>query len=190
MDIYPLELREQQFRRKLRGYDPDEVHGYLEGLAGRLEKLLGEKTELEARLEVLQKNVESYRDIEVGLRDTLMEARRIREEAIAGARKEAELTLREAEVEARKIVARAEERLERIQAHLQEMVSRKRRFLAQYKELLQRELSLLEFHEQEDEEVPVEQAGFAPASEASAGSEEGRGNGLESGGDVGGEGEG
>jgi cell division initiation protein len=190
VDIYPLELREQQFRRKVRGFDPEEVKGYLEGLAERLEKLLTERAELRARAEELQKKVESYRDIEVGLRDTLMEAKKIREESIGGARREAELTLREAEVEARKIVARAEERLERLQSHLSEMVSRKRRFLAQYKELLQRELHLLEFHEQEDETLPLEQGGVFPEGEGEAGGDEGRGDGVEGGEDTGPEGEG
>jgi cell division initiation protein len=183
MDIYPLELREQQFRRKVRGFDPEEVKGYLEGLAERLEKVLTERAELRTRVEELQKKVESYRDIEVGLRDTLMEAKRIREESIGGARREAELTLREAEVEARKIVARAEERLERLQSHLSEMVSRKRRFLAQYKELLQRELHLLEFHEQEDETLPVEQGAVIPEGQSETRGDEGRGDGVEGGND-------
>jgi cell division initiation protein len=176
VDIYPLELREQQFRKTLRGYDPEEVKGYLEGLAARLEKVLTERAELQARLDELQKKVESYRDIEVGLRDTLMEARKIREEAIGGARKEAELTLREAEVEARKVVARAEERLERLQSHLNELTSRKRRFLAQYKELLHRELRLLEFHEQEDEGSPGEGADLVPPGEGVPESEDGQGD--------------
>ena len=39
MKISPIEIRQQEFTKKMRGYDPDEVQNFLESLAEELDKL-------------------------------------------------------------------------------------------------------------------------------------------------------
>ena len=77
MKVTPLDLRQAQFRSKLRGFDPDEVTPFLADAAYELEQALKEIDRL--RQEAARKEVvlEEFRERENALRNTLLTAQRL-----------------------------------------------------------------------------------------------------------------
>ncbi|HEX9252217.1 MAG TPA: DivIVA domain-containing protein, partial [Ignavibacteriaceae bacterium] len=74
MKISPIEIRQQEFTKKMRGYDPDEVQNFLESLAEELDKLNNENESLKIEFESLTEQINEYKKIEKNLQDTLLSA--------------------------------------------------------------------------------------------------------------------
>ena len=71
MKLTPLEIKKQEFRKVMRGFDPDEVITFLEMVAADYEDMqrdLNAKRENEA---VIKKELENYQHVEKTLRSTL-----------------------------------------------------------------------------------------------------------------------
>ena len=67
MKISPIEIRQQEFSKKMRGYDPDEVQNFLESLAEELDKLNTENESLKSEAESLTEQINEYKKIEQNL---------------------------------------------------------------------------------------------------------------------------
>ena len=77
MKLTPLDLRKQQFKKVFRGYDPDEVRGFVEKLAQDWEEVLEEKRRAEERVDQIEDKLRHYEKVELALQ----EARRRRKRA-------------------------------------------------------------------------------------------------------------
>jgi len=64
MKISPIEIRQQEFTKKMRGYDPDEVQNFLESLAEELEKFIVENESLKSEIDSLTEQNNEYKKIE------------------------------------------------------------------------------------------------------------------------------
>lgn len=98
MKITPLEIRQKQFEKKLRGYDKDEVNAFLLTLSQEWEKVMDETKELKIKLDASQKEVEKLREVESSLFKTLKTAEDTGANMIDQANKAAELHLKEAHI--------------------------------------------------------------------------------------------
>ncbi len=58
MPITPLEIRKQEFRKSLRGYDPHEVRSFLEMVSTELENLLRENAGLSEKVKDMDAKIE------------------------------------------------------------------------------------------------------------------------------------
>src|SRR5512146_277388 len=105
IDLTPLEVRKKKgdFRRALRGYEPELVDDFLDMVADRLEELVRDNLALNERVARLEERVTDYREREKALTEALVSAQEFREEQLNHASREAELRLREAESEAQRI---------------------------------------------------------------------------------------
>ncbi len=74
MKISPTEIRQQEFTKKMRGYDPDEVQNFLESLAEEFDKLNVENESLKTEVQSLSEQVNEFKKIEKNLQDTLLNA--------------------------------------------------------------------------------------------------------------------
>ena len=74
MKISPLEIRQQEFTKKMRGFDPDEVQNFLESLADEVQKINEENESLKSEVEALTEQINEYKKIEKNLQDTLLKA--------------------------------------------------------------------------------------------------------------------
>ena len=101
MRITPLDIYQQEFKRVLRGFDPDEVEDFLERVAEDYEQLIKENASLEAKMsaDVTAVPPDESRIVSSQEADNL-----IRE-----AKKEADSIIREARKEADNIIRRARE---------------------------------------------------------------------------------
>src|SRR5512139_3927938 len=112
MRITPMDIRQQQFTVKMfRGFDPQEVDGFLEEVAEDYEALVRENSLLKEQLQALEERTRGMEDREKLLQETLVTTQRVTDELRETAKREAALVVREAEMRGEKMVdaARAEE---------------------------------------------------------------------------------
>ena len=160
IDLTPLDVRKKRgdFKKILRGYDPQEVDGFLEMAADQLEALVRENIQLRERTEALQHQVASWSGREKAVNEALVTAQELRSEMKTHAQRQADLVLAEAQAEARRQLAEseaevrvrfrdAERRLEKARDALEEMERRRVRFLKSFRQLLEREMDVVAVEE-------------------------------------------
>jgi cell division initiation protein len=153
MRLTPLDIREQQFRRVMRGMDPEEVSAFLASVASEFENLLAENKELRQRHVDLEEKLTEYRNMEKALRDTLLTAERVMTESKESAQREAGLIIREAELAAQRATARISQDVARIRRDLEELRRTKDAYLGRLRWLVRSHAEMIDGHAQEFAEV-------------------------------------
>jgi cell division initiation protein len=150
IDLTPLEVRQKKgdFRRAVRGYDPELVNDFLDLVADRMEELVRENLALRDEAEAVAQEVASYRQKEQALSDALMTAQRLSEDARKNAEKEGELLLREAQLQARGLRDEAARQLVREQEAVRHVRARRAQLVESFRRLLDRELAELDILEE------------------------------------------
>ena len=80
MNISPLDIRKHEFRKALRGFDPDEVLAFLDMMSIEFENLIRENAMLNEKVSNYNEQLKKYRDIESTLQETLLSAQRARQQ--------------------------------------------------------------------------------------------------------------
>ena len=104
MRVTPLEIRQKSFEKHFRGYDKDEVNGFLQTLSQEWERTLDENKELRIKLESTEREVSKLREVESSLYKTLKTAEDTGANVIEQARHAAELNMRESQFKAEAIL--------------------------------------------------------------------------------------
>lgn len=104
--LMPVEIREKEFTRGLRGYDPKEVRDTLDEIAEDFGTLLDENRKLSEKLA-------AYEKLETNLKNTLMLAQKTAEETKKNADTERDNIIKAAQEEAKKIINEANKTLEK-----------------------------------------------------------------------------
>ena len=105
MKITPLEIRQKDFEKKLRGYDKDEVNAFLQSLSNEWERVLEENKELSLKLKQAEKEVSKLREVETSLYKTLKTAEDTGANVIDQANKAAELHMKETKMNAEALLS-------------------------------------------------------------------------------------
>ncbi|HTY06482.1 MAG TPA: DivIVA domain-containing protein [Gemmatimonadales bacterium] len=148
--LTPLDIRKQEFRRTLRGYDPLGVEDFRMRAADELERVIRERSVLEERVSALTEQLRVFREREKAMNEALVAAQQLRADTREAAERESQVTIREAEAEARRIVedGRAAE------ADLRDRVAEVQRqfqgYLAGFRALLERQAAELRALERQD----------------------------------------
>jgi cell division initiation protein len=158
LNISPLDVRNQVFRKKFRGCDPEEVKTFLDAVADYMEEMLKEKEILEKGNSMLQERVDSYAEIESALKDTLVTAQKIGDEARASAQRDAEHVLKEAELEVERKVSHATRQMEDIARNREHLKVQTRALIVRLRGLVEAQLSFINSIEKEtcEEQSPDE----------------------------------
>ena len=143
MKLTPLDIRKQQFKKIMRGYDPVEVDTFLDMIASDLEEALKQQKESRERIIELETQLKDYRQIEKTLQQTLLQAQEATGRTYESARREAETILREAESRGAKIVELANADLAKLHGELYRLNTRKESLIGRLRVLLSSELDLL-----------------------------------------------
>lgn len=143
IDLTPLEVRKKKgdFRRGMRGYEPQAVDDFLDLVADRLEQLVRENAAMVDRLHRVEEQVNDYRERERALTEALVTAQEMREQMRQQLEKEAQIKRREAEAEAETIRADALQMRDREEESLRTLRARQSQFLQSYRSFLERELT-------------------------------------------------
>jgi DivIVA domain-containing protein len=145
IDLTPLEVRKKKgdFRKGMRGYDPQAVDDFLDLVADRLEQLVRENSAMNDQFARLENQVNDYRERERALTEALVTAQEMREEMRKQIEKEVELKRREAEADADSIRAEAEQIRHREHESIRRLRARQAQFILSYRAFLERELAEL-----------------------------------------------
>lgn len=143
MKLTPLDVRKQEFRKSLRGYDPVEVDTFMEMVASEFEEVLRSQKEMRDKVVELEVQLRDYRQIEKTLQQTLMQAQEATGRTYESARREAELIVKEAEQKASKIVEQANSDLVRMNNEIMQLYTRKESMIGRLRVLLSSELELI-----------------------------------------------
>ena len=159
MRITPLDIQQKTFKMKLRGFDVEEVGGFLDIVREEMEGLLRENANLKENIQRSESQIREYRDMETTLRETLMTAQQMVEDYKINSRKEAELLVREAESKADSLIKEAHEKVIKIHEDITDMKGIRRHFKEELKRLIENHLKMLEFdnrREGQDREAVAE----------------------------------
>jgi cell division initiation protein len=152
MRITPLDIQQKQFPMKFRGFDVEEVYGFLEIIREEMEDLLRENASLKETVQRLENQIKEYRDMETTLRETLLTAQQMVEDYKANSRKEAELVVKEAELKADSIMKEAQEKVIKIHEDIVDLKGIRRHFKEEVRRLVEGHLRMLEFDKEREEE--------------------------------------
>jgi cell division initiation protein len=166
MRITPLDVRKQEFRKGMRGLDPDEVYAFLATVADEYEAALNDNKALRERLLELDDKVQEYRSIERTLRDTLVTAERVTVESKDNARREASLIVKEAQLQAERSLRDISSEAVRLRQEIQRLRSQRDAYVAKMKVVAESHVKFIESAERDfrsDEDLPQDTAPAAPA---------------------------
>ena len=125
-DLTPLEIQKQSFSKKFKGYEPAEVHGYLNLVAEEIERLVKDVDRLSRENAMLRDEMEEHSQRERILKDTLLSAQKVSEEVKANARKEGELIVKDAELLSERLMLQAMARVADLERAIQDLKMERR----------------------------------------------------------------
>jgi cell division initiation protein len=118
MNVSPLDLRQQRFRKSFRGFDPIEVASFLAAVADDYEQALRETDRLKHDLMRMEAVLAEHREHEKNLQATLTTAQKLSDDIKATAELDAKRIIREAEGRSELLLDKTQARLEDIQREI------------------------------------------------------------------------
>lgn len=125
MKLTALEIKQQQFEKSLRGYDPAEVQSFLNLISSEWEHMTGKIRELETQVDKLNDKLKHYERVEEALHETLQTAKSTAEEKLVASRREAKMVEEKAEMEAEAIVNDAYRQRREIRQHIIKLIDKR-----------------------------------------------------------------
>ncbi len=121
MSITPLDIQQQKFKTRIRGFDVREVDAFLEQMASVFESLHRTHKDMQEEVRRLQLEIQGYRKREETFKRALLNSQKVLDQMKDNARKSAELIIAEAEVKAEKILNNAHNRLAQLHEDISEL---------------------------------------------------------------------
>jgi cell division initiation protein len=112
ISVTPIDMRQTRFASAMRGFDKTEVTAFLEEAASDYEQALRENDRLRQQIAALEASLAQYRELEGGLKSTLVSAQKVADDMRQNALQEAARLVREAEGRAELMVQKAQARVE------------------------------------------------------------------------------
>ncbi len=150
MKLTPLDIKKQEFKKTLRGYDPVEVDVFLEMVADVVESMIREKKDLSDDLLKLKIQLKDYQSVEKTLQETLVNAQQNVAQSRENSNREAEMIIREAELKAEKIQEDVKLKLAEMKNELIIVKAQKDSFARRLRHLLESQMELMEVLELDD----------------------------------------
>ena len=142
--LTPLDLRKQEFRKVMRGFDPAAVEDFRTRAADELDKVVRERLALEEQLRQVQEQLAAFKDREKAMNAALVSAQQLRAETREQAEREAQMIVREAEAEGERHLDRARREIERLEATAQNLGRQHHAYLAALRSLVERQKAELD----------------------------------------------
>ncbi len=156
MEITPLEIQQQQFKVKFRGFDIQEVDTFLEETADAFEMTLRENENLKEEIQRLKLEIKGYQKREETFKHAMLNSQKVLEQMKENARKSGELVVAEAEVKAEKTLNRAHNRLAQLHEDIAEMKRQRMQIEIQVGSIIEAHTKLLEMSKEEARKIDEE----------------------------------
>lgn len=154
------ELKDKDFKKSMRGYNPIEVDMFLDRITEQVRLLGAEVSALQDRLARSQEQINHYKTMEETLRETLVSAQKNADELHENAKRRAEVVFARAEEQSRAMVARGAEEQARAQQRVEALSQHAELYRSRFLMLLEAQRRLLETSDLYEE--PLAQPTVAP----------------------------
>ncbi len=142
--ITPLDISQQQFKIRFRGFDIREVDAYLDQMAEAYENQESEIKKLKGQIDRLNLESQGYKKREEIFKRAILNSQKVLEEMKQNAQKSAELVVAEAEVNAEKILNKAHTRLAQLHEDIAELKRQRIQIEIQIRSILETHTKLLD----------------------------------------------
>lgn len=151
--LTPLEIQQQRFTIRFRGYNTGEVDQFLDHVCDTLEAMIGETESLKEKIRQLTQENTDYKSREESYKRVMLNSQQVLEQMKDNARKSSELIVAQAEVDAEKIIKSAHDKLTRMHDEINELKRQQVQFRTQMKSMIQSHAVLLEMSQIDAEET-------------------------------------
>ncbi|MFH2219114.1 MAG: DivIVA domain-containing protein [Pseudomonadota bacterium] len=149
MKITSLDIQQQRFRTRFRGFDIQEVDAFLDRMADTFEASQSEIERLQEEIRRLKFESQGYREREETFKRAMLNSQKVLEQMKENARKSAELIIADAEVRAEKLINRAHNRLAQLHEDIAELKRQRMQIEVQVRSILESHTKLLEIGKEE-----------------------------------------
>ena len=162
MKLTPLDIQQQKFQVKWRGYDKQEVETFLEMISEDVESLMQECNKLKSEIQKCEAQLVDFRENERAIQQTIMTTQKVSDDLKRNAQREAELIISEAKVaagrimndaraQAEKVVGDSRAEVGRLTKELHDLKNRKMDYEVSFRSILESQLQLLQSAQEERE---------------------------------------
>lgn len=144
MSLTPLDIQQQQFKVRFRGFDIREVDRFLEQVTEALTSLQNDNNNLREEIRRLKLEGQAYKEREETFKRAMLNSQKVLEQMKDNARKSAEIIIADAEVKAEKILNRAHNRLSQIHEDISELKRQRMQIEVQIRSVIEAHSKLLE----------------------------------------------
>ena len=144
MNITPLDIQQQKFKTRIRGFDVREVDAFLEQVANVFESLHRTHKGMQEEVRRLELEIQGYRKREETFKRALLNSQKVLDQMKDNARKSAELIIAESEVKAEKILNNAHNRLAQLHEDISELKRQRTQIEVQIGSIVEAHSKLLE----------------------------------------------
>ena len=156
MKMTPLDIQQQQFKTRFRGFDIREVDVFLEQTAGAFEALQRDNEDNQEEIRRLELEIQGYKKREETFKRALLNSQKILDQMKENARKSAELVIAESEVKAEKILNKAHNRLAQMHEDIAELKRQRTQIEVQISSIIEAHSKMLEISKEGMKEMDEE----------------------------------
>ncbi len=161
MKLTPLEIQQQQFKVKFRGFDIQEVDNFLEQMASEYEAFQNENIILQEQISKLEAEIKGFKSREDTFKRAMANSQKVLEQMKENARKSAELILSHAEVKAEKLLNKAHNRLAQLHEDTAELKRQRMQIEIQIRSIIETYTKLLDMGKEERKKMDAEDSKVA-----------------------------
>lgn len=144
VNLTPLDIQQQKFKTRFRGFDIHEVDVFLDQMADAFEVLRKQNEGLKEEIRRLQQEIQGYKNREDAFKRALLNSQKVIDQMKDNAQKSAELLIAEAEVKAEKILNKAHNRLAQLHEDIAELKRQRMQIEVQIGSVIEAHTKLLE----------------------------------------------
>ncbi|MCX7878223.1 MAG: DivIVA domain-containing protein [Ignavibacteria bacterium] len=181
MKLSSIDIKKQEFRKALRGYDISEVEAYLDTVANQFEALSREIEELKEQIRKLEEEkaeleneVHLYRENEKTFQKAIVKSQDMTDEILENAKKRAELITKEAEIMATKMKISAQEEFVHLKQELEELRQKNEAVIDDIRNFLIDKLNSIEEYQRNRKIIKLENPGIPVLRDVKDESQEGK----------------
>jgi cell division initiation protein len=167
--ITAMDVERQQFKRKVRGFDPEEVILFLRSVSGEIERLNLQNATLLEENGRLKAAVKEHATREQTLQQTLVTAQKMSEELKERSQAQADQVMYEARIKAERTLQETQDQLARLEAEIARAKLDRDLFETRLENTVEEHLKMLEQRRSARKDAPDNVRPIRPSSRDAAG---------------------
>ena len=142
--LTPLEIQQQRFTIKFRGYNTSEVDLFLDQVCETLEVIMNDAEGLREKIRTLTQENQEHKSREESYKRVMLNSQKVLEQMKDNAKKSSDLIVAQAEVDAERIIQSAHDKLARMHDEINELKRQHIQFRTQMKSVIDSHSELLD----------------------------------------------